>query len=255
MKNQYFGDESDYRKYGLLRCVADVTGLPIGIIWMLTEDDGGNDGELRAYLRDAAKWRGHDPSLFDALKKLLDDDIARDVELAKAWEIIPKATYFSGLFTDSSPGRKAAFESAVTTVDGCPFVFLDPDNGLEVNNHRYGNRGSSRYVYWGELGALFENGKSLIVYQHYPRKKRGPFERAMAEEFRRRLGAAEVAVYSTPRVAFVLALQEEHRGHLPSIRKIIAERWGDGEQIFSRERSEDLVKDVSQAKPATRPNP
>ena len=42
MKNQYFGDINDYRKYGLLRLIAKKTGLKIGICWMLTPDDGLN---------------------------------------------------------------------------------------------------------------------------------------------------------------------------------------------------------------------
>jgi len=37
MKNQYFGDINDYRKYGLLRCFAEA-GLNIGVCWMLTPE-------------------------------------------------------------------------------------------------------------------------------------------------------------------------------------------------------------------------
>ena len=54
----------------------------------------------------------------------------------------------------------------------------------------------------------------------------------MAAEFKSRLGAADVAVFSTPRVAFMLALQGVHMPLLPDIRAKVDERWGD--QIFRR---------------------
>jgi hypothetical protein len=43
MKDQYFADINDYRKYGLLRILGE--GLRVGVCWMLTKPDGsGDDG-------------------------------------------------------------------------------------------------------------------------------------------------------------------------------------------------------------------
>ncbi len=39
MKNQYFGDVNNYRKYGLLRRLAGDGEVSIGICWMLTPND------------------------------------------------------------------------------------------------------------------------------------------------------------------------------------------------------------------------
>jgi hypothetical protein len=50
MKDQYFGDVNDYRKYGLLRALSSVTRLPIGVCWLLTGPDSRSDGEFRRYL-------------------------------------------------------------------------------------------------------------------------------------------------------------------------------------------------------------
>ena len=36
MKNQYFGDVNDYRKYGLLRLLGRAGKVKIGVCWMLT---------------------------------------------------------------------------------------------------------------------------------------------------------------------------------------------------------------------------
>ena len=43
MKVQYFGDVNDYRKFALLRLLADK--FKIGVCWMLTEADGSGRGQ------------------------------------------------------------------------------------------------------------------------------------------------------------------------------------------------------------------
>ena len=44
MKDQYFGDVNDFRKYGLLRLLTLQDGLRLGVCWMLTAPDGRPDG-------------------------------------------------------------------------------------------------------------------------------------------------------------------------------------------------------------------
>jgi len=39
MKNQYFGDINDYRKYGLLRLLTDGGDIRTAVCWMLTPGD------------------------------------------------------------------------------------------------------------------------------------------------------------------------------------------------------------------------
>ena len=67
MKDQYFGDLNDYRKYGLLRMLADAGSFRIGVCWMLTPPDGRRDGSRLRYLEQPERFRTHDPLLFDAL--------------------------------------------------------------------------------------------------------------------------------------------------------------------------------------------
>jgi hypothetical protein len=50
MKDQYFGDINDYRKYGLLRAILDSGRFKLFIAWMLTPDDGTTDGKFISYL-------------------------------------------------------------------------------------------------------------------------------------------------------------------------------------------------------------
>ena len=39
MKNQYFGDINDYRKYGLLRVLCNRGEIETAVCWMLATDD------------------------------------------------------------------------------------------------------------------------------------------------------------------------------------------------------------------------
>ena len=39
VKDQYFGDVNDFRKYGLLRVLAGSDRLRLGVCWMLTARD------------------------------------------------------------------------------------------------------------------------------------------------------------------------------------------------------------------------
>ena len=225
VKHQYFGDVNDYRKYGLLRCIAEATGFGVGMLWLLTADDGRSDGEFRRYLCEPQRWRHHDPSLHDRLARLLEPEVVRHVEHAATWELIPGARYFNARVPDNSAARQRYFSAAVDALAPCPLLFLDPDNGVEVQSVRYGAKNSSKYVYWRELSALFARGHSLLVYQHYPRIARSVFEAKLVEQMRSNLGAPEVTVFSTAHVGFFLALQDRHVLALPAIIAAVEERW------------------------------
>lgn len=56
---------------------------------------------------------------------------------------------------------------------GSAFIFLDPDNGLEVKSSRPGN--FAKYVRYEEVAKLYgrmDSDSVLSVYQHLPRVKR-----------------------------------------------------------------------------------
>ena len=55
MKNQYFGDINDYKKYGLLRILTD-DHMRLAVCWMLTDADHRADGKFISYLQDPVKW-------------------------------------------------------------------------------------------------------------------------------------------------------------------------------------------------------
>ena len=63
MKNQYFGDINDYRKYGLIRILSDGGIIRTGICWMLTPDDTRTDGKFTQYLINPEEYKKFDPDL------------------------------------------------------------------------------------------------------------------------------------------------------------------------------------------------
>src|SRR5947209_1887104 len=106
MKDQYFADINDYRKYGLLRLLAAETGLSLGICWMLTPPDGRSDGQFTTFWAEPTPWRYYDPLLFDALARCQFPDAGRAVSLARQWDLLPRATYFEEIVPDDAEGRR-----------------------------------------------------------------------------------------------------------------------------------------------------
>lgn len=225
MKNQYFGDINDYRKYGLLRCLTKASGLPIGIYWMRTEDDGKPDGEFRRYLEQPERWRHFDCGLYDQLCKLLQPEASRSLQHAEDWSLVPGAGYYHRLLTDSATERADHFDVGLRLFEGFPVIFFDPDNGIEVQSVAYGRRNSCKYLYWREIVDAYRHGHSLVIYQHFPRVEREGFIRRMASTLRSRTGGADIDTFRTAHVVFYLVTQPEHRPAFNSAHDLISSQW------------------------------
>ncbi len=225
MKHQYFGDINDYRKYGLLRALAEASGLPLGVYWLLTADDQRTDGEFRQYLEQPSRWRKHDPGLYDRLQKLREPGVARSVDHAETWELLPGARYFADLLEDGLDQRRDYFRRSWEALAGCPLLFFDPDNGLEVQSVRRGSRGSCKYVYWAEVKEAYRRGHSMVIYQHWPRAERQGYTSRLVEECRARLGGVVVDTFATAHVLFLLAARPEHAAGFERAHHLILERW------------------------------
>ena len=210
MKNQYFGDVNDFRKYGLLRVLQEDGSGKLLVAWMLTPDDGSRDGSLRSYLRDAERWRHHDPQLFDGLVDLLQGGAVPAVSLMEGSELMPRTDFYAATVQDTRQARDAWRDDLFTVAQSADLVFLDPDNGFEVHSKRVGHAGSSKYVTWSEVEGLWGLGCSVLVYQHYRREPRDAFARRLAGELGERTGARYVEAFRRPHVLFLLALQDRH---------------------------------------------
>ena len=225
MKNQYFGDINDYKKYGLLRSIVAATDFRVLVAWMLTPDDGGTDGKFTVYLQRPHEYAHHDPVLFEGLNKLLAVDGHRHVGLIEATDLIPGARYFSAITPDMGIPRSEWFGALTGDLNDVDFVFLDPDNGLEVKSLPYGRKRSSKFLYWREVEELWSLGKSLLIYQHFIREKRPVFVQRMLEAVRLATPGSLVEAFSTVNVVFLMALQPEHHNRHDAIVGSVQDRW------------------------------
>jgi hypothetical protein len=224
MKDQYFGDVHDFRKYGLLRQLCGPEKLTLGICWMLTKSDARRDGEFRAYLDGPDKFRECDGELFDWLKNEVKVESDRCIARIEQSSLLPNAVFHSRFLTDDEADRSNYFAECDKTMFGRDVVFFDPDNGLEVRIKK-GRRDSKKYVYWDELQQAFRAGSSVLIYQHFRRKKRDEFITGVVEELRKKIEAPGVFTFRTPHVLFLLAAQERHMAGFRELSRSIDKRW------------------------------
>jgi hypothetical protein len=224
MKNQYFGDVNDYRKYGLLRCFQRVGCPRLLVAWMLTSDDGGRDGRRRSYLESPQRWRAHDSVLYIGLQNLLRGGRRPDVTLLEDSGLVP-ASFYSDIVPDDRPAREVWRDGLFAAARSADLVFLDPDNGLEVSSRPIGRKGSSKYVSWDEVDALWRAGCSVLVYQHFRRETRVVFISRIAKELSLRTGARVIEAFTTSHVLFMFMAQERHVNLLSAVCSGLNRHW------------------------------
>lgn len=225
MKNQYFGDINDYRKYGLLRALQSSGDGSLLVAWMLTSDDGGRDGGFRSYLAAPEIWAKHDPDLFAGLADLLRSAPQPSVSLIEGSALLPRAHYYASTVPDARLERDAWRNDLIRAASGIDLVFFDPDNGIEVPSKPMGRKGSSKYVRWQEIRALWKAGCSLLIYQHFRREAREAFTQGLLSELGRRTGANFTVAFRTPHVLFLLAVQDRHAQRLAEVIPLLSDRW------------------------------
>ena len=229
MKNQYFGDINDYRKYGLLRCFLD-TGMRIGVCWMLTPPDGRPDGNKIMYLSRPDEWRRRDPQLFDVLQTAAARK-QRHVSGLERSGLLPAAKFYSEPLCDDTHRRVAYFNTALKALEDTDLLFFDPDTGLEVSSVPYGQSGSSRYLYWREVEEAGRRGGSLVVFQHWKRENRVSMAARLSADFARHMPPGTVVIpIFTDFVLFLCACAPKHAERFEETLGLVALRW-DGELL------------------------
>ena len=226
MKNQYFGDINDYRKYGLIRALTGYGKLSSMICWMLTEEDGRPDGGKVDYLHDQGKWKAYDPELFAALHESVVVEDRRSIHVASEKGIIPGADYYETLLTDDKIKRTEYFSQFLKEAHGKDLYFFDPDNGMDVMSVPFGRKHSSKYLYWQEIEGLHERDASVLIYQHFPREKRDAFIARMVAEFQKRTAFEEIISFRTPHVVFFLLALVRYLGVFTSATQHLVNQWG-----------------------------
>lgn len=203
MKVQYLGDVNDYRKYALLRLLAG-SGLKIGINWLLTADDGRRDGNKRGYLAQEAQWGAYDPDLFALLAKLPAAPTLQDLRQIEQLGIIPGAVYFDLPVPSGAAAREAFHAASMNAFTACDLIFFDPDNGLAPPSVSKTRSQGVKFVFDDELAGHFEAGRSLLVYQHFPRVERKGFIERLSSRLQGFAPHAEIWACYTSHVVFML---------------------------------------------------
>lgn len=225
MKDQYFGDVGDYRKFSILRAFSK-EGLEVLVCWMYTLPDGRSDGRFVEYLS-KPEWREYEPDIFDFLHNAVLKDKVRKLSLIEKSGLLSGVSFFSEVLQEKSTDRKAFFEMLHKEAKEADLVFLDPDNGIEVASVKTDKTNSERYVYWDELKELFGLGKSLLVYQHFGRQERNTYIQKTAQQVKDKLGAESIITVRTKNSFYLLIPQSKHLPKLKGAVSQIQMLWGD----------------------------
>lgn len=227
MKNQYFGDINDYKKYSLLRLLGGNGQIEMVVCWVLTEDDGGTDGKRIRYLEQPETWQKYDPVVYEHLREHVLDKGIRHVNSIERANVLRNCRFYAEVIQDDTHLRDQYFDKFFKLAEGADLVFFDPDNGLEVKSVPRGKKKSSKYIYWSEIETSYKSGHSILLYQHFPRKPREFFIRSLIEQFKTLDGIHSVISYCTFHVAFLLIPQPHHEDILIENTTKISQNWGD----------------------------
>ena len=153
MKNQYFGDIHDFKKYTLLHWFMNDSDKKLLIAWYLTEDDKiKKDGNKKILSEEC----------YHALAEFLKNNNKKDVKvIEKRSDFIGKHVGFFSEYLKSE--RKNWFEKLKNKAQKFDIVFMDPDNGI-----KFDNSDSVKHVLMDEIKEIWKMGKSIIIYQHFP---------------------------------------------------------------------------------------
>jgi len=191
MQDRYVGDVGDFGKYGLLDFIASETKLKLGVNWCLTlpteKETKSGDGKFYDYLLTDPKYEAEskvskkyaqkrkecDEKLYTKLQKIiidwLDTDKNPDYRCVKQIEvdkILPDQTIFYSKCLNKT-NRKEWHNNGIQSLSESEIIFFDPDNGIAKNDIDSKDAVKSpKHINFDEIKDYFENGQTLIIYQH-----------------------------------------------------------------------------------------
>ena len=187
-------------------------------------NDRRTDGTRTTYLGKPFAWRNYDPELFDQLHAWVSRD-RRAVRLIEQSHLLPAERFFSAGVPDDAAGRARYAEALVSDAEGAAVVFLDPDNGVEVRSRPYGRKHSSKYIYWREVQALVEAGRSVLIYQHYPRESHVQVAQRLGTKLAECGRFFRVVTIDAKSVLYLLGGQAAHWPRMASCLAEVRTRW------------------------------
>lgn len=188
----------------------------VAVCWMLTPDDGGPDGRKNRYIDQPKKYRDQDPELFDFLKRSLDSGV-RDVMAFETSGLLRNSRFFSDLLTDDRTEREKYFQTLISDISrDADLTFFDPDNGLEIKSTKKGNKDSSKFLYFDEVKVCYDLGRSLLIFQHFPRMNHSAYTVSRVQQLQTTCPTSNITTYTTTNVVYFLLGQPNSPFQFPS---------------------------------------
>lgn len=185
MQDRYSGDVGDFGKFGLLRHLLNGTKYHLGINWYLYPNEKHNeDGKFIRYLTNP-QYRQCDVELHQKLKSVVSNTRCINA-LENAQLFNCETSYFSNAvdfypdFPDQTKANKekrlllrTEWQSkAISALSDSNVLFLDPDNGLEIDSCKSLNqKKSGKFAYFNEINKFHKGKAFTVIYHHLNRHK------------------------------------------------------------------------------------
>ncbi|MBQ9870716.1 MAG: hypothetical protein IJM27_02190 [Eubacterium sp.] len=234
MQDRYAGDIGDFGKIGLLKCL-QAHGFTIGVNWYRVPEldiEKRKDGTFKQddgkYLI-PEKYKECDPVLAECLTKIAQGE--RSVISIQKAGLIPGAVYYDDYLTVE--GREEWNERAVKLFENVDLVFMDPDNGLLVKSVKERSARSVKYAFYDEVKRFFDDGKSVLIYNHRCRKPESQYFKDIENNLEERIRVNQVMVQEitfpkgTVRDYFAIpACQEHYEMFRDAFKNMKKSKWG-----------------------------
>ena len=191
MKNQWFGDINDFRKFALLNLLCEFYDNML-VAWMLTgdipkEEKNTGDGRKIAFAKKSRRryWlegetEGIQKKIWEKLNGFFYDDndeikkdVVRKLSCVKELELLPGsvAQFFDGKTENDSGFNWNARLLCETHEKKADIVFFDADNGIAnnipgANEISCSDEKSRGYIFAEEIIAHIKEERSVLIYQH-----------------------------------------------------------------------------------------
>ncbi|MBI3307636.1 MAG: hypothetical protein HYZ84_07520 [Candidatus Omnitrophica bacterium] len=206
MQDRYVGDAGDFGKYGLLRALIKSSELKLGVVWCFVKDESHNeDGKHTTYLNQIT-FRGCDGELYDRLKQITLKKKRRLSAIERSKIFPPETVFYRKELNRRDRGEWLS--NAVQQTSSCDIIFLDPDNGIALEDSGAYRSLSPKHILIKDLDRFFVGQKTLVVYHHLGRNgKHADQIKRYASEIQNRLKSEPISLRycrGTSRVFFII---------------------------------------------------
>ena len=231
MQDRYAGDVGDFGKYGLLNQIYDEFNgnIRLGVNWYYAtrQENGNGDGNHIDYLSTKnigwVSYRECFPKLYDKLKGIVTHN--RKISEIENKGVLPDKTIFysspipysATTSSNRTKDREDWFSASISHLSEADIIFLDPDNGIQLDISKKGHPNAVKYAFTDEIERYYRLGKSLIIYNHRDRRPRAEYDRKFLSNRKYVDSWDDLKVLRFKRVSvrdFVFLIQGHHRNIL-----------------------------------------